>query len=182
MCCQQGVASDLRSHLAIAQDKMWQDRKDGFARRALYPPDRDSAKTDAHIMGVARQASSPATGRFVFQLKAKSEEKGENTFDKRLAIAKQLKVSSFILEIDGDGAVVAGLMGCGSHGSSSGPMVRAADDPTWRNTSTISRSARRAEIRHHYIRWNVDFSRSHFRILPPKGNFATEPIYVDTGN
>ncbi len=88
----QGIAGDLRSHLAVAQDEVRQDGEHRFAPRTLDTPDRDSAKTDAHIMGVARQASAPATGRFVFQLKAKSEEKSDHTFDKRFAIAKQLKV------------------------------------------------------------------------------------------
>ena len=36
--------------------------------------------------------------------------KGEHAFDKRLAIAKQLKVGRFVLKIDGDGAVFAGLV------------------------------------------------------------------------
>ena len=61
-------------------------------------------------MGVARQAPAAATGRLVCELKAKGQEEGEDTFDKRLAIAKQLKVGRFILEIDGDGTVFACLV------------------------------------------------------------------------
>jgi hypothetical protein len=38
-------------------------------------------------MRVARQAPAPATGGLVFELKAKGEEKGEDTFDKRFAVA-----------------------------------------------------------------------------------------------
>jgi len=85
----------------------------------------------------------------VFELKAKGEEKGEDAFDTRFTIAKQLLIGRFVLKVDGDGPVFTGLAGGVAHRSSSGPMVRVADDPTWRNTSTISRSARRAETRHH---------------------------------
>jgi len=43
-------------------------------------------------MGVTRQASTATTGRLVCQLKAQGQEKGKDAFDKRLAIAQQLKV------------------------------------------------------------------------------------------
>ena len=82
-------------------------------------------------MRVARQAPAAATGRLVFELKAQGQEKGEHAFDKRLAIAKQLKVGRFVLKIDGDGPVFAGLAGGVAHGSPSGQMVVAADDPRW---------------------------------------------------
>jgi hypothetical protein len=85
----------------------------------------------------------------VFELKAKGEEKGEDAFDKRFTIAKQLIIGRFVLKVDGDGPVFTGRAGGVAHRSSSGPMVRVADDPTWRNTSTIARSARRTETRHH---------------------------------
>src|SRR5215475_9808928 len=89
------------------------------------------------------------------QLKAQGEDEREYQFDKCLAVVKELDVGRFIVEIDGDGAVVATLVGRVSHGSSSGQMVRAADDPTWRNTCTITRGSRRVEACHHEIRWNV---------------------------
>jgi hypothetical protein len=73
----------------------------------------------------------------MLELNAKGEEKGEDELDKRSAVVKALKVSRFIVEIDGDGAVVAGLAGRVSHGSSSGQRASAADDPTWRDTCTI---------------------------------------------
>jgi hypothetical protein len=79
----------------------------------------------------------------MLELKAKGEEKGEDEFDKRLAVVKELKVGPFIVEIDGDGAVLASLAGRLSHGSSSGQMVSTADDPRWRNTCTIARGSRR---------------------------------------
>ena len=59
-------------------------------------------------MGMAREASTAATGGFVFQLKAEGHEEGEDKFDKRFPIAKQLEVGRFAPEIDGDGAVFAG--------------------------------------------------------------------------
>lgn len=65
----------------------------------------------------------------MLELKAKCEEKGEDELDKRPAVVKELKVGRFIVEIDGNGAVDASLAGRVSHGSSSGQMVVAADDP-----------------------------------------------------
>ena len=79
-------------------------------------------------MGVARQAPATATGGLVFELKAKSQEKGEHAFDKRLAITQQLHVGGFVLKIDSDGPVFPSLAGCGSHGSPSGQMVDAVGD------------------------------------------------------
>jgi hypothetical protein len=52
----------------------------------------------------------------MFELQAKGQEKGEDTFEKRFAVAKQLKVGPFILKINRDGPVFTGLAGCGSHG------------------------------------------------------------------
>jgi hypothetical protein len=75
----------------------------------------------------------------MFQLQAQGQHEGEDQFHKGLAVAKQVKVGGFILEIDGDGPVVAGLAGGGSHGSSSGQMVDTADDPRWTNAFIISR-------------------------------------------
>jgi hypothetical protein len=85
------------------------------------------------------------TGRLVFQLKAKGEEKGEDTFQERLPIAKQLNVGRFVLKIDGDGPVFTGLAGCASHGSSSGQMVSVADDPKWGNACPIARAWERRQ-------------------------------------
>ena len=79
-------------------------------RRALDPPDGEPTQPDPGIMRVAGQAPAPATGGLVFQLKAEGHEKGEDTFEKRLAIAKQLKVGRFVLKIDGD---VSGFRGSG---------------------------------------------------------------------
>jgi hypothetical protein len=57
-------------------------------------------------MGVTRQAPAAATARLVRELKAKRQEKSEDTLDKRFAIVQQTKVGGLILEIDGDGAIV----------------------------------------------------------------------------
>ena len=100
-------------------------------------------------MRVASQAPAAATGRLMLELKAKSEEKGEDELDTRLAVVKELNVGRCIMEINGDGAVVASLAGGVAHGSSSGQMVSAADDPKWSTTCTISRGSRRVEACHH---------------------------------
>jgi len=67
-------------------------------------------------MGVARQASAPATSRFMFQLKAEGHDEGEDAFEERLAIVQQLDVRRFTPEINGDGAVFAGPAGRVAHG------------------------------------------------------------------
>src|SRR5262249_1310954 len=75
-----------------------------------------TTQADTRVMRVARQASAPATGGFVFELQAQSEEKGEDTFEERLAIAQQLKIGCFVLKIDGEGPVFTGLAGSVAHG------------------------------------------------------------------
>jgi len=71
-------------------------------------------------MRVARQALPSATGRLVLELKAKSQHEGEDTLEKGLAITKQLKVGRFVLEINGESSVFAGLASGVAHGSPSG--------------------------------------------------------------
>ena len=100
-------------------------------------------------MRVARQAPTAATGCLVCELKAKGQEKGEDAFDKRLAVAKQLKVGSFILEINGESPVFAGLASGVTDGSSSGQMVSAADNPRWGYDCINSRGLRRVSGLHH---------------------------------
>jgi hypothetical protein len=129
---QRGVASDIRSHLARAQDEMRQDGEHRFARRALYPPDGDPTQTDAHIMRVAGQTPASATGRLVGELNADGQDEGQHTFEKRFPVAKQLNVGRFILKIDGDGTIYACLCGCFPHVSPSGHQVSSADEIRWR--------------------------------------------------
>src|SRR5215831_12443873 len=129
MCRQQRVTGYLRTDLAITQDEMWEDREHRFARRTLYPPDSDPTGTDAGIMRKACETPAPTTGGLMLELKAKGHEEGEDTFEERLPIAKQLEICRFAPEIDGDRTVFAGLMGSVAHGSPLGPMVSSADDP-----------------------------------------------------
>jgi hypothetical protein len=68
-----------------------------FARRALYPPDRDATQADTGVMGVPRQAPPATTGRLVLQLKAEGQDEGEDTFEECLAIVQQLEIGCFIL-------------------------------------------------------------------------------------
>jgi hypothetical protein len=56
-------------------------------------------------MRVTRQAPAAATGRLVLELKAEGEKERQHTFEKRLAVAKQLKVGRFVLKINGEGPV-----------------------------------------------------------------------------
>src|SRR5712691_10626099 len=119
---QQGIASHLRSHLAIAQDKVGEDREHRTTRGALETPDGDPTQTDPDVMRVARQAPATATGRLVFQLKTDGQDERQYQFHKGLAVAQELNVSRFVLKIDGDGAVFTGLAGGVAHGSPSGQM------------------------------------------------------------
>jgi hypothetical protein len=52
----------------------------------------------------------------VCALKAQGQEKGEDELDKRLAIAQELKVGRFIVEIDNDGTVLPCPCGCCGQG------------------------------------------------------------------
>ena len=104
---QQGIAGHLRAHLAVAQDEVRQDGEHRFAGGALDTPDGETTQPDTGIMGVAGQAPAPAAAGLVDELKANREEKGEDELDKRLGVTQELKVGRLILEIDGDGAVLA---------------------------------------------------------------------------
>jgi len=82
-------------------------------------------------MRVAGEPPATVTARLVCELKAEGEEESAHEFDKRLTIAKQLKAGRFMLKINSDGPVCAGLTGGMAHGSSSGQMVVADDDLRW---------------------------------------------------
>jgi hypothetical protein len=69
-------------------------------------------------MGVAGQTAAAGTGRLVDKLEAEREEEGEDKLDKRFAIVDQLEVGGWVLEIDGDGAVLACRFGGVAHGLS----------------------------------------------------------------
>ena len=112
---QQGIAGHSWPHLAIAENEVGEDREHGFAPRTLEPPDGDCAQADTHVMGVARQAPTAATGRLVLELKAKGHDEGDDTFAERLPIAKQLEIRRFAPEIDGNSPVFAGRFGRCAH-------------------------------------------------------------------
>jgi hypothetical protein len=97
------------------------DREHRLEPRTLATPDGHPTQANPHLMGVARQAPAPITGRSVLQLEAEGQKEGEDALAKRLAIVQQLKVRGFVSEIDGDGPVFTGLVGCVSHGH---PQVR----------------------------------------------------------
>jgi hypothetical protein len=115
---QEGIADRLGSHLAVAQDEMGQHGEDRLASRALHAPDGETAKPHAGIMGVAGQRATAVTGRLVCELEAKGEEKGQDTLDERLGIAKELRVGGLIVEIDSDRTILACRFGGLCHVSS----------------------------------------------------------------
>src|SRR5262252_2619819 len=123
--------SYFRAHLTVAQDEVRQDREHRATCGALDTPDGEPTQPDTGIMGVACETATATTSRLVGELKAEREEESTHEFDKRLAIAKQLKVGGFMLEIHGEGPVFARLASGGAHGSSSGQVVGATDDPRW---------------------------------------------------
>src|SRR5215470_18603937 len=102
---------------------MRQDGEDRLAPRTLNAPDGHPTQAYTHIMGVTRQAPASITGCLVLQLEAEGQKEGEDTLEKRLAIAQQVEVGGFVSKIDRDGAVVARRFGCGAHVSPS--VIRA---------------------------------------------------------
>src|SRR5262249_47465540 len=110
-----------------------------FACRALDTPDSDPAQTDADIMGVTRQAPAPITDGLVLELETEGQKEGEDTLEKRLPIAQQLKVRGFISKIDGNGAVFSCLFGSFPHVSPPGSQVVRAHKGQWGEMREISR-------------------------------------------
>src|SRR2546426_1730601 len=128
---QQGVASHLGMHLAITQGEVRQDREHRATRGALETPDGEITQPDTDIVGVARQAPASAAGRLVLQLKTDGQNKSRHTFEKRLAVAKQLEVSRFVPEIDSDGAVFSYRFGRCAHVSPLCHQVLSAEETQW---------------------------------------------------
>ena len=79
-------------------------------------------------MRVAREAPTAATRGLMSELKAKREDERQDELDERRAVIKKLKVSGFIVEIDGDGAVFSRCFGGLSHVSPSVEMAVGADE------------------------------------------------------
>jgi hypothetical protein len=111
---QEGIASDLGSHLAIAQDEVGQDGEHRTTRGALETPDGDAPETDTHIMRVTRQAPAAVTGRLVLELKSDGQDERHHQCNKGLAVAKQLQVGRVMLKI----AHSTEFSGGAGHGSS----------------------------------------------------------------
>ena len=126
----QGLARHIGTHAAIAQDEVGQDRTDRLARGALDAPDGEPAQAHPSIMGVTGQTPAAGTGRLMGKLEADQEHKGEDQLHERLAIAEQLKISGFVVRIDGDGAVLADRFGGRSHALPSIEMAVGTDEPS----------------------------------------------------
>ena len=97
-------------------NEVGQDREDRFAPRTLDTPDGETAQPDPDVMRVTGQTPTPATGRFVFELKAEREDEGEETLEKRLPVSQQAVVGGFVSKINGDSAVVSRCFGRCSQG------------------------------------------------------------------
>ena len=108
---EEGIAGNVRSHRAVTQDAVGQHGKNRLASRALHAPDGEATEPNAGIMGVASQTTTAVTGRFMGQLEADGEDEGQDKLDERLGVAKELRVGGLIVEIDGEGAVVARCFG-----------------------------------------------------------------------
>jgi hypothetical protein len=111
----------------------------GFARGALDTPNGEPAQLDTDIMRVTRQASATVTARLVGELKAQSQDKGEDKLDKRLAIVKQANVGGFIVEIDGERAVVPRRCSCCAQSVPPDHHGSSGDETRWGEHLEISR-------------------------------------------
>ena len=65
------------------------------------------------------------------ELKTQGQHEGDDTFEERLPIAKQLNVGRFISKIDGDRAVFSGRFGGYAHVSPLYHQVSQADETPW---------------------------------------------------
>jgi hypothetical protein len=79
-------------------------------------------------MGVTGQTAAAVAACLMVELKAKREDEGEDKLDERFAIADQSEVGAWVLEIDGDGAVLAWRFGRLFHISPSVEMAIGADE------------------------------------------------------
>jgi hypothetical protein len=70
-------------------------------------------------MGMTGQTATAVAACLMVELKANREDKGEDKLDKRFAIADQLEVGGWVLEVNGDGAVLACRFGPVAHVSPS---------------------------------------------------------------
>ena len=84
---------------------MGKKRQHGSIPGALDTPDEDPIEPYSDLVRVSGKGPSPATGRLVLELEAKSQQEGNHTFEKRLAVFNQAKVGRFVSKIHGDGTV-----------------------------------------------------------------------------
>src|SRR6267143_4187169 len=133
---------------------MGQHSKDCFAARALHAPDGETAQAHARIRRMARQPTAAVTGRFVCKLKTQREDESQDKLDECFAIAEQRKVGSFIVEIDGNGAVLSGRFGGVGHVASPCGWQSVWMRHGERNVSKHQGVAG-ARGRYHLIRWNL---------------------------
>jgi hypothetical protein len=90
-------------------------------------------------MGVTREAPAAAPGGLVEELKAQSQEKGEDAFDKRLPIINQAAVGGCGMKIDSDGTVFSPRFGCYAHVSPRYQAVASTDATQWGERLDIAR-------------------------------------------
>jgi hypothetical protein len=105
---------------------MGQHGEHRFARGALDTPEDETAQADPGIMGVACEAATLAAAGLMGELETEGEDEGEDKLDERLGIIQERKVGRLIVEIDGEGAILARRFGGLSHVSSpfTEPFVR----------------------------------------------------------
>ena len=101
------VASDTDGEIIFAGSSMLTYRVFAYLPNVNHAYLGDSSEMDAGIMRMACETPAPVTGGLVLELKAKGHDEGNDTFEERLTIAKQLEVCRSAPEIDGDGTVFA---------------------------------------------------------------------------
>jgi hypothetical protein len=105
-------------------------------------------------MRMASQTTAAVTGRFVCKLKTQREDESQDKLDECFAIAEQRKVGSFIVEIDGNGAVLSGRFGGVGHVASpcrwQSVWMRHGEHSVSKHQGVAG-----ARGRYHLIRWNL---------------------------
>ena len=103
---------------------------------------------------MASQTTAAVTGRFVCKLKTQREDESQDKLDECFAIAEQREVGSFIVEIDGNGAVLSGRFGGVGHVASPCGWQSVWMRHGERNVSKHQGGVG-ARARYHLIRWNL---------------------------
>ena len=74
------------------------------------------------------QTATTVAAYLMVELKAEREDKGEDKLDKRFAVADQVEVGRWVLEVNGDCAILACRFGSLSHISPSVEMAIDTDE------------------------------------------------------